>query len=141
MGDKPMYDTEVTVAGNLTTDPDLRFTPSGAAFARFTRGVEASVFDSRTGRWADGETLFIRCVAWRDLAENVGESLSKGARVLARGRQRQREVETSTGERRQVVELEVDECGPSLRFATASVSLSGRNPSTLSSERSSNGDQ
>ncbi|WP_147915193.1 single-stranded DNA-binding protein [Ruania zhangjianzhongii] len=136
-----MYDTELTVAGNLTADPDLRFAPSGAASARFTLASTPRVFDSRTGRWADGETLFIRCVAWRDLAENAGESLSKGVRVLARGRLRQREYETSAGERRQVVELEVDECGPSLRFATTSVSRSRRNPSTLSSEWSSNGDQ
>lgn len=135
-----MYETQLTVIGNLTADPQLAYTPAGAAFARFTLASTPRVFDTTTGRWADAETLFIRCVAWRDLAENISESLSKGARVLAHGRLQQREYETPEGERRQSSEIEVDECGPSLRFATASVRRSGRHPSTASSERSSNGD-
>ena len=135
-----MYEPELTVVGNLTADPELRFTPAGAAVARFTLASTPRVFETRTGKWTDGETLFIRCVAWRDLAENVAESLSKGARVLTRGRLRQREYETSEGERRQRIEIDVDECGPSLRFAIASVRRSRRNPSTANSERSSNGD-
>ncbi len=110
-----MCDTGVTATSSLTADPDLRFTPSGAAAPRLTLDTTRRVLDSCTGRRADSETLFICYVTWRDLAENAGESLSKGVRALTRGRLRQREYETSAGEGRQFVELEVDECGPSLR--------------------------
>ena len=110
-----------TVIGNLTEDPTLRFVPSGSAVANFTVAATPRVKDSQTGDWKDGEPLFLRCNAWRDIAENVAESLTRGSRVIVTGRLKQRSFTTREGEKRNVIELEVDECGPSLRYATAKV--------------------
>lgn len=112
-------ETQITVIGNLTGDPELKFTPSGAAVANFTIASTPRSFDKQTNEWKDGEALFMRCSIWREAAENVAESLTKGARVIAQGRLTQRSYETSEGEKRTVVELQVDEIGPSLRYATA----------------------
>src|SRR5699024_880404 len=119
-------DTVITVIGNLTADPELRFTPSGAAVANFTIASTPRQFDRQTGEWKDGETLFMRCSIWREAAENVAESLTKGMRVIAQGRLVQRSFETREGEKRNVVELQVDELGPSMRYATAKVTRAQR---------------
>lgn len=114
-------DTIITIIGNLTADPELRFTPSGAAVADFTVASTPRTFDRQANEWKDGETLFMRCSVWRDAAENVAESLRKGMRVIVQGRLGQRSYETREGEKRTVVELQVDEVGPSLRRARAQV--------------------
>lgn len=114
-------ETVLTVVGNLTSDPELRFTPAGHAVASFTVASTPRTFDRRTQEWQDGEALFLRCSVWREAAENVAESLMKGARVIVQGRLKQRSYETKEGEKRTVVELDVDEVGPSLRFAQAQV--------------------
>jgi single-strand binding protein len=114
-------DTVITVIGNLTADPELRFTPSGAAVANFTVASTPRMFDRQTNEWKDGEALFLRCNIWREAAENVAESLTRGSRVIVSGRLKQRSFETREGEKRTSVELEVDEIGPSLRYATAQV--------------------
>lgn len=119
-------DTVITVVGNLTADPELRFTPSGAAVANFTVASTPRTFDRQTNEWKDGEALFLRCNIWREAAENVTESLTKGSRVIVQGRLKQRSYETREGEKRTVVELEVDEIGPSLRYATAKVNRASR---------------
>jgi single-strand DNA-binding protein len=119
-------DTIITVIGNLTADPELRFTQSGAAVANFTVASTPRTFDRQTGEWKDGEALFMRCNIWRQSAENVAESLTRGARVIVSGRLKQRSFETREGEKRTVVELEVDEIGPSLRYATAKVNKVSR---------------
>lgn len=119
-------DTVVTVIGNLTEDPALRFTPSGAAVANFTVASTPRMYDKNTQQWKDGEALFMRCNIWRQAAENVAESLIRGARVIVSGRLKQRSYETRDGEKRTVVELEVDEIGPSLRYATAKVNKASR---------------
>jgi single-strand DNA-binding protein len=119
-------ETTITVVGNLTADPELRFTPSGAAVANFTVAATPRTFDRQTGEWKDGEALFLRCNIWRQAAENVAESLTRGMRVVVQGRLRQRSYETKEGEKRTVVELEVDEVGPSLRYATAKVNKAAR---------------
>ncbi|MCK0091560.1 single-stranded DNA-binding protein [Rhodococcus sp. HNM0563] len=119
-------DTVITVVGNLTADPELRFTPSGAAVANFTVASTPRMFDRQSNEWKDGEALFLRCNIWREAAENVAESLTRGSRVIVQGRLKQRSYETREGEKRTVVELEVDEIGPSLRYATAKVTKAGR---------------
>lgn len=119
-------DTVITVVGNLTADPELRFTPSGAAVANFTIASTPRQFDRQSNEWKDGDTLFMRCSIWREAAENVAESLTKGMRVIAQGRLVQRSYETREGEKRTVVELQVDEVGPSLRYATAKVTRASR---------------
>jgi single-strand DNA-binding protein len=119
-------ETVITVIGNLTGDPELRFTPSGAAVANFTVASTPRTFDRSTGEWKDGEALFLRCNIWREAAENVAESLTRGSRVIVQGRLKQRSFETREGEKRTVVELEVDEIGPSLRYATAKVNKASR---------------
>jgi single-strand DNA-binding protein len=119
-------DTILTVVGNLTADPELRFTPSGAAVANFTVASTPRMFDRQTNEWKDGEALFLRCNIWREAAENVAESLTRGSRVIVQGRLKQRSFETREGEKRTVVELEVDEIGPSLRYATAKVNKASR---------------
>jgi single-strand DNA-binding protein len=119
-------DTVITVVGNLTGDPELRFTPSGAAVASFTIASTPRSFDRASNEWKDGETLFLRCSIWRQPAEHVGESLTRGTRVIAQGRLKQRSYETSEGEKRTVVELDVDEVGPTLRYATATVNRTQR---------------
>ncbi|HEV7981082.1 single-stranded DNA-binding protein [Amycolatopsis sp.] len=119
-------DTVITVIGNLTSDPELRFTPSGAAVANFTVASTPRTLDKASGEWKDGEALFLRCNIWRQAAENVAESLTRGARVVVQGRLKQRSFETKEGEKRTVVELEVEEIGPSLKYATAKVNKVSR---------------
>jgi single-strand DNA-binding protein len=119
-------DTIMTVIGNLTADPELRFTASGAAVANFTVASTPRTFDRNSGEWKDGEALFLRCNIWRQPAENVAESLTRGARVIVSGRLKQRSFETKEGEKRTVIELEVDEIGPSLRYATAKINRAQR---------------
>lgn len=119
-------ETIITVVGNLTADPELRFTPAGAAVANFTVASTPRNFDRQANEWRDGETLFLRCSIWREAAENVAESLTKGMRVIVQGRLVQRSFETREGESRTVVELQVDEVGPSMRFATAQVTRASR---------------
>ena len=119
-------DVNVTIVGNLTNDPELRFTPSGAAVASFTVASTPRVLDKTTNEWKDGEALFMRCSVWRQYAENVAESLTKGSRVIVTGRLKQRSYETREGEKRTVVEMEVDEVGPALKYATAKVNKVAR---------------
>jgi single-strand DNA-binding protein len=119
-------DTTITVIGNLTDDPELRFTPSGAAVAKFRVASTPRFMDRASGEWKDGEPLFLSCTVWRQAAENVAESLQRGTRVIVSGRLRQRSYETREGEKRTVIELEVDEIGPSLRYATAKVQKMSR---------------
>ena len=119
-------ETVITVVGNLTADPELRFTPSGAAVASFTVASTPRTFDRQANEWKDGETLFLRCSVWREAAENIAESLTKGTRVIVQGRLVQRSFETREGEKRTVVEMQVDEVGPSLRYATAKVNKVSR---------------
>src|SRR3954467_9776273 len=119
-------ETVITVVGNLTADPELRFTPSGAAVTNFTVASTPRTFDRQSGEWKDGEALFLRCNIWRQAAENVAETLTRGARVIVQGRLKQRSFETREGEKRTVIELEVDEIGPSLRYATANVTKASR---------------
>jgi single-strand DNA-binding protein len=123
-------DTIITVVGNLTADPELRFTPSGAAVASFTIASTPRTFDRNANEWKDGEALFLRCSIWRQAAENVAESLTRGMRVVAQGRLKQRSYETREGEKRTVIELEVDEIGPSLRYASAKVNRTQRGSSS-----------
>jgi single-strand DNA-binding protein len=119
-------DTTITIIGNLTDDPELRFTPSGAAVAKFRVASTPRFMDRASGEWKDGEPLFLACNIWRDAAEHVAESLQRGTRVIVTGRLRQRSYETREGEKRTVIELEVDEIGPSLRYATAKVQKMAR---------------
>jgi single-strand DNA-binding protein len=119
-------DTTITVIGNLTDDPELRFTPSGAAVAKFRIASTPRFLDKASGEWKDGEPLFLSCNVWRQVAENVAESLQRGSRVIVSGRLRMRSYETKEGEKRTVIELEVDEIGPSLRYATAKVQRMSR---------------
>jgi single-strand DNA-binding protein len=119
-------DVNVTIVGNLTSDPELRFTPSGAAVASFTVASTPRVLDKATNEWKDGEALFMRCSVWRQYAENVAESLAKGSRVIVTGRLKQRSFETREGEKRTVVEMDVDEVGPALKYATAKVNKVAR---------------
>jgi single-strand DNA-binding protein len=114
-------ETTITIIGNLTDDPELRFTASGAAVTKFRVASTPRYLDKTTGEWKDGEPLFLSCTVWRQAAENVAESLKRGTRVIVTGRLRQRSYETREGEKRTVIELEVDEIGPSLRYATAKV--------------------
>jgi single-strand DNA-binding protein len=114
-------DTVITVVGNLTADPELRYTQNGVAVANFTIASTPRTFDRASNEWKDGEALFLRASVWREFAEHVASSLSKGSRVVATGRLRQRSFETKEGEKRTSIELEVDEIGPSLRYATAAV--------------------
>jgi single-strand DNA-binding protein len=119
-------DTTITMIGNLVDDPELRFTPSGAAVAKFRVASTPRYLDKATNEWKDGESLFLQCQIWRQAAENVAESLTKGMRVILSGRLKQRSYETKEGERRTVFEVEVDEVGPSLRNATAKVTRTQR---------------
>lgn len=120
-----MADTHVTIVGNLTDDPELRFTQNGAAVANFTVAVTARVKDG--DQWKDGDTSFYRCSIWRDYAENVAESLRKGNRVIVTGALKMRSWETDDGQKRSVIEVAADEVGPSLKWATASVTRTGGN--------------
>lgn len=120
-------ETTLTVIGNLTNDPELRFTPSGSPVANFTIASTPRTFDRNSNEWKDGETLFLRAAVWKEAAENVAESLTKGMRVIVSGRLKSRSYETKDGEKRTVMELEVDEIGPSLKSATAKVNRTQRN--------------
>jgi single-strand DNA-binding protein len=115
-------ETTITLVGNLTADPELRFTPSGAAVANFTVASTPRTFDRQTNEWKDGDAMFINCAVWRQAAENVAESLQKGMRVIVQGRLKSRSYETREGERRTVFEIDVDEIGPALKYATAKIS-------------------
>jgi single-strand DNA-binding protein len=119
-------DITVTVVGNLTADPELRFTPSGAAVASFTVAASSRYLDRQTNEWKDTDPVFMRCSVWRQYAENVAETLQKGMRVIVQGRLKQRSYETREGEKRTVVEMEVDDVGPALRYATAKVTRTAR---------------
>src|ERR1700761_4286614 len=119
-------ETVITVVGNLTADPELRFTPSGAAVASFTIASTPRTYDRASNEWKDGDALFLRCSIWRQAAENVAESLTRGMRVVATGRLKQRSYETREGEKRTVIELDVDEIGPSLKYASAKVNRTQR---------------
>ncbi|MEO7124666.1 MAG: single-stranded DNA-binding protein [Nakamurella sp.] len=122
-------ETVITVIGNLTADPELRFTASGVAVANFTVASTPRTFDKNSNEWKDGDALFMRCSIWRQAAENVAESLTRGSRVIVSGRLKQRSFETREGEKRTVVELEVDEIGPSLKYATAKLNRVSRGDS------------
>ena len=119
-------ETPITVVGNLTADPELRFTPSGAAVANFTVASTPRNFDRQTNEWKDGEALFLNCSVWRQAAENAAESLQRGMRVVVSGRLKARSFETREGEKRTVFEIDVDEVGPSLKYATAKVTKTSR---------------
>ena len=119
-------ETITTIVGNLTADPELRFTPNGVAVANFTVASTPRTFDRQSGEWRDGDALFLRCTAWRDPAEHIAESLTRGDRVVVQGRLRQRSFETRDGDKRTVIELDVDEIGPSLRYATVKVTKASR---------------
>lgn len=119
-------ETPITVIGNLTADPELRYTAGGDPVANFTVASTPRTFDRQSNEWKDGEALFLRCNIWREAAENVAESLTRGSRVIVTGRLKQRSFETREGEKRTVVEVEVDEIGPSLRYATAKVNKASR---------------
>jgi single-strand DNA-binding protein len=118
-------ETVITVIGNLVDDPELRYTPSGAAVAKFRIASTPRTFDKESNAWKDGEALFLTCSVWRQYAENVAETLSRGTRVIVQGRLKQRSYETREGEKRTVYELDVEEVGPSLRFSTAKLNKSG----------------
>jgi single-strand DNA-binding protein len=123
-------DTVITLVGNLVDDPELRFTPSGAAVAKFRVASTPRYMDRQTNEWKDGESLFLTCNVWRQAAEHVAESLQRGMRVIVQGRLKQRSYETKEGEKRTVFEVEADEVGPSLRNATAKVSKTTRSGGT-----------
>ncbi|PWI44525.1 single-stranded DNA-binding protein [Streptomyces sp. ICBB 8177] len=112
-------ETPITIVGNLTDDPELRFTPSGAALAKFSVASTPRTYDKTSGQWRDGTAMFLRCTAWRDLAEHIADSLTKGTRVVVTGRLRQHNWQNEQGENRSMLGLEVDDIGPSLMFATA----------------------
>ena len=119
-------DNQIVIVGNLVDDPELRFTPSGAAVASFRVASTPRTYDRASGEWKDGETLFLTCSAWRQLGENVAESLTRGSRVIVQGRLKQRSYETREGEKRTVFEIEVEEVGPSMKYATAKVTKTSR---------------
>lgn len=119
-------DTVITVIGNLVDDPELRFTPSGAAVANFRIASTPRTFDRQSNEWKDGEALFLSCAVWRQYAENVAESLTKGMRVIVQGRLKSRQYETREGEKRTAFEIDVEEVGPALRYATAKVTRAQR---------------
>jgi single-strand DNA-binding protein len=123
-------ETVITVVGNLTADPELRYTQNGLAVANFTIASTPRTFDHQANEWKDGEALFLRASVWREFAEHVAGSLTKGSRVIAQGRLKQRSYETKEGEKRTSIELEIDEIGPSLRYATAAIVRSADSAST-----------
>ena len=119
-------DTILTITGNLTGDPELRFTATGMAVVAFTVAASRRVYDQTAGQWQDGDTLFLRCSAWRDLADHAAESLRKGTRVIVTGRLKQRQYETPEGDERTVYEVDADDVGPSLKWATAKIAKTSR---------------
>lgn len=134
-------ETTITVVGNLVDDPELRFTPSGKGVARFRLASTPRTLDRASGEWKDGEPLFLSCQAWGQIGENIAESLQRGYRVVVSGRLRQRSYETKEGEKRTVYELEVDEIGPSLRYATAKVQKMSRSSGGGQQQSARGGDQ
>ncbi|MEU0406764.1 single-stranded DNA-binding protein [Streptomyces griseorubiginosus] len=120
-------ETTITIVGNLAGDPELRYTPSGAALVKFSVASTPRTYDKTSGQWQDGTAMFLRCTAWRDLAQHIADSLGKGMRVVVTGRLRQHNWDTPEGEKRSMLGLEVDDIGPSLRFATAKVERVQRN--------------
>lgn len=134
-------ETPITVIGNLTSDPEIRFNPSGSAVANFTIASTPRTLDRQSNEWKDGETLFLRASIWREAAENVAESLTKGMRVIAQGRLKSRTYDTKEGEKRTVMELEIDEIGPSLRYANAKVNRTQRNGNAPGQQQSNQGQQ
>ena len=128
-------DTAITLVGNLTADPELRFTQAGVAVAGFTVASTPRIFDRTSGEWKDGDALFLRCTLWRQPAENVAETLTKGARVIVTGRLKQRSYETREGDKRTVIEVDVEEIGPSLRYVTARVTRAGTTTTTAAATR------
>ncbi len=132
-------ETTLTIIGNLTADPELRFTPGGDGVANFTIASTPRTFDRTSNEWKDGETLFMRCAAWRELSENTANTLTKGMRVIATGRLKQRSFETKEGEKRTVIELEIDEIGPSLRYATAQVQRTEKGASNNGGQQAQQG--
>jgi single-strand DNA-binding protein len=129
-----MQDNTMTLVGNLTDEPEVRFTSTGTALANFTIASSPRVFDKDSGQWRDGETLFLRCTVWQQSAENLADSLTKGTRVIVSGRLRQRSFETREGEKRTTVELVVDEVGVSLRYATVQITKTTRTSTSTSHE-------
>src|SRR5664279_347213 len=127
-------DTTITVVGNLTSDPELRFTPSGASVASFTVASTPRFLDKGTNEWKDGDALFLRCGVWRQAAENAAESLHRGDRVIVTGRLRQRSFETREGEKRTVVELDVEEMGPSIKYAAVRVEKNDRGSGSVAGD-------
>lgn len=121
-----MNDTPITLVGNLTADPELRWTPAGMAITTFTVASTPRVYDRKDDQWKDGEALFLRCTVWRDAAEHVAETLSRGSRVIVTGRLKQRSFETRDGDKRTVIEVDVDEVGPSLRYLSATLNKAAR---------------
>jgi single-strand DNA-binding protein len=134
-------DTQITIAGNLVDDPELRFTPAGQPVARFRVASTPRFRDNATGEWKDGDSLFLTCNVWRQAAENVAESLTRGMRVIVSGRLRQRSYETKEGEKRTVYEIEVDDVGPSLRNASAKVNKVARSSGNGGGQGGSGGGQ
>jgi single-strand DNA-binding protein len=132
-------ETVITLVGNLTADPELRFTPSGAAVANFTVASTPRTFDRQSNEWRDGDAMFLNCAVWRQAAENVAESLQKGMRVIVQGRLKSRSYETREGERRTVFEIDVDEIGPALRYATAKVTRTSSGGGQGGGQRSGGG--
>lgn len=126
-------ETTITIIGNLTDEPELRFTPSGAAVCKFRVASTPRTLDRASGEWKDGDALFLQCIVWRQMAENAAESLTRGSRVILSGRLKQRSYETREGEKRTVFEVDVDEIGPSLKYATAKVQKMSRTSSAGSS--------
>jgi single-strand DNA-binding protein len=131
-------ETIITLIGNLTNDPELRFAPSGSAVANFTIASTPRTFDSQSKQWKDGETLFLRSTVWREAAENVAESLTKGMRVIASGKLKSRSYETKEGEKRTVIEFEIEEIGASLQFANVKVNRTQRNGNGGGNQRGGN---
>ena len=134
-------ETPITLIGNLTADPELRFTPSGAAVANFTVASTPRTFDRNTNEWRDGDAMFLNCAVWRQAAENVAESLQKGMRVIVHGRLKSRSYETREGEKRTVFEVDVDEIGPALKYATAKVNRNASGSGGQGGGRSYGGSQ
>jgi single-strand DNA-binding protein len=134
-------ETIITVVGNLVDDPELRFTPSGAAVANFRIASTPRTFDKQTNEWKDGDALFLTCSVWRQAAENVAESLQRGMRVVVQGRLKSRQYETREGEKRTVFEIDVDEVGPSLKYATAKVTRTTRQGGGYSAGQGGQGGQ
>jgi single-strand DNA-binding protein len=133
-------DTQITIAGNLVEDPELRFTPSGQPVAKFRIASTPRFFDKASNAWKDGDSLFLTCVAWRQLAENTAESMTRGTRAIVTGKLRQRSYETKQGEKRTVYEIDVDDVGPSLRNASAKVTKASRTSTGNGSERQAEAD-